>query len=286
MKNVSGLLTALTVVGVGITGFFGIKAGERLKDEEKDLKDLNNLKKVAPTIGPVVIAGVATAGCAIASHKIDGKRIAAASALGIGTAATLKHYNAELKEFVGPAKYEEFKRKVGKKIEQNAPFAKLSEHPQQPKLIDGEPEIKFILHLNGEDVAFMSTWHRVLEAEANLNRLVAMDGQDGAPEATIGVFKDWVGIEPEAEDAWYGWDVESTYSFNEDCISWIDFEHTPINLENGETAWVIEAPTTPAIYLYSIGHLSRMSVRELEEAYQNGIISESEVETAKASRKC
>lgn len=279
MKKTSSILTLFTVIGVCVTGLLSFRAGRKLKDENADLKDLNNLKTVGPTVAPAVVAGIATAACAVTAHKIDVKTAMIASGSALASIATLKHYEAEVKELVGPAKYDEFKKKVAKKIEQNAPFAKPKSAVDEIKRDDrGEELLNFMLDLGGTDgkpVKFTSTWYKVLTAEAKCQYRI-QDPEYG--EATIADFKDALELEPEGDDQWDGWDAESTANFVN--ASYIMFKHTKIKTVDGVTCYVITTEDTPPIFLYDSYRRPYKSNNQLLKAWQEGVLTIEE-----ASRK-
>ena len=274
MKKLSSLLTLGTVIGVAVTGLLSFRAGRKLKDENTDLKDLNNLKSVAPKVAPAVVAGVATAVSAVAAHKIDGKAVAVATATTLASLGTLKHYEAEIKDFVGPQKYEEFKKNVAKKVEQHAPFAKKAvEAPKEAKENKGENEINFMLNIGDEKpIKFKSTWYKVLTAEAHCQELM-MDPE--YEEATVADFKDALDLEPEGDDLYNGWDNESTYTFS--SKSWIAFTHSRFTTVDGEVCYEIKTEETPVVFLYDCNRRLFKTKNQLLRAWQDGVLSDEAV---------
>lgn len=280
MKKLSGLLTLATCLGVGLTGFLGYKAGKKVQEEGLDLKDLNNLKKVAPKVVPAVAVGALTMTSSIAAHKIDAKQVAIASSIGLASLAGAKHLESEVKDFIGPQKYEELKRKMFRKIETNAPFAQISQN-EKPE-VPGEPVLNWLLNIDSHPVKFTAPLSKVLMAEIAMNRRV----QDPEYEmATVADFKDELGLQPSDDDPWTGWDIESLCSLSPGGYCWIDFDHNDYTTVDGVKVIEITTKDTPPVYLYDSWRITNRSTNELLEAWQNGAISQEEYSNELTARK-
>lgn len=130
-RNSPAILTGLAIVGVISTAYTAYKAGSRaeeiLETYHRDMKDCHPedkeakrtvtkemVKKMAPVVTPVVIAGGMTVGCVLGSHSASNRRIAALSAAYTVSETAVKNLNVKMEEILGEKKAKTIKDAIAK----------------------------------------------------------------------------------------------------------------------------------------------------------------------------
>ncbi|MBO7450297.1 MAG: hypothetical protein J6U54_07985 [Clostridiales bacterium] len=242
-KNSSGILSFVACVGVAVTAVLSykgaIKAQETIKEwtEEKH-EELTTVEKVqasAKHVVPAAVAGAATIGCIVASHKIDQKQIVMLT----GAVAAVSK------------KYDDY-RKANIKVNGKEAHDKVMEEIAVEKAREGRitGESMFTIcdlnsSLDGEErlfydaiteTYFTSTLSRVLDAEYHMNRNMHVEG--GCPDLTVQMWCDFLGIDNKKHDK-RGW----TYC---DSYQWLDFTNSdPVDIGDGMECIIIDCVWEP-----------------------------------------
>ena len=227
--NKSGVLSFVACVGVVVTAAFTFKGAIKAKatmDEwtEEKHDELTTFEKVqasAKSMVPATVAGVATIGCIVASHKIDKEHIAVLTA---SAAAIAKKYDDYRKANIEVNGKEAHDRVVEKLEIQKAKESNICAESMfsMTSLNSKLSKEEFLFHDEITDQYFTSSLAQVLDAINNLNRNFTM----GHPEVDVQMWCDFLGVVNKKKDTrgWY---------LRDDC-TWIDFDISdPIEIDGG-----------------------------------------------------
>lgn len=220
IRNVSLILTGLSIVGTAVTAILASKAtldaqdtieherGMRFDlDEPTDFTKKELVKIAWKHYIPAGIAGAATAGCMIASHKMTYKHILALSSAGVLSGRLLDEYKYKAEKLIGKEKLNEIKRAVWKDSKASPVDADEG----------NDPEVYFYEEYN--DRYFKSSLLAVQAAETALNRSYVEHN-----DATLGKFYDILGIpDPTGIADRIGWAHEIHTNL------WIDITHEKLD---------------------------------------------------------
>ena len=240
-RNKSGILSMVACVGVAVTAaltYLGtVKATETVKQwtDEKHgdpLTKFETVQATTPHLVPAAIAGAATIGCIVASHKISKKEVAAIA--GVAAMAT-KQYddyrNANI-EANGMDAHERVLDKLGAKKAKDAHIhtCGIMYNTSLNATLDKQERL-FYDTITG--TYFTSTIARVMDAEYHMNRILANCEQ----ECDVDTWCTFLGI-PNSKKDNRGWCA------NDDFV-WLDFNNTEVDIGDGMTAVFIECVWSP-----------------------------------------
>lgn len=240
-NHASGILSLVACVGVAATAILTykgtIKAQEIVKDKtvekQDELTTMETIKASAKPLAPAAIAGVATIGCIVASHKIDEKHIAVLAASAAGMAKKYDDYRKTNIEVNGKEAHDKVMEKLAV---QKAKQSNLSSESlcQITTLNSKLSKEQFLFHDNITDTYFKATLAQVLDAINCLNRNFTM----GHPEVDVFMWCEFLGIENKKKDN-RGWVLCDDYT-------WIDFDISdPVEIEDGVDVIEITPVVTP-----------------------------------------
>lgn len=218
-KNSSTILTFLGGVGVGLTAILAVqetpKAIQMLENaKNKKGSELTLLEKtvvITPCYAPAIATGTATIVCIFSANVLNQKHQAHITS----AYAMLDRYHKEYRN-----KLIEIK---GKEVDEEIRVAMAREHCAYHQIGLDTPDDKVIFYdeISGETIECYE--REVMDAEYHLNRNFVMRGY-----APLNEFYEFLGM-PQTE---YGDEVGWSMSYG---YSWIDFEHTLINRDDGGT---------------------------------------------------
>ena len=176
---------------------------------------------------PSAAIGLATIGCIFGSNILSRNQLKSLASAYMLLDRTFKEYKRKVNELYGEGADHEVKRELVKNIYDDSDI--------EP---DGE---KLIFYEEHYGKLFERTMVEVLQAEYNLNRQFALDG-----EASINDFLDLLGLEHVEFGNGIGWLSDSNYDFY--GHPWIDFKHEKMTLDDGMECIYINLDTLPTVY--------------------------------------
>lgn len=237
VKNLSMILTGVSVVGVGLTGYLSGRAAIKGKDAV-------TVKEKVLAYGPAVAAGLITSACIVGNSYICNKEIKSLTTKLAASTAAYSALSTQYNKYV-----QAVTEKVGKEAEME-----LREQVAVPELksdIPGEPAptdddfknqmVEFYESYSGTyfDTTMESLYNAIYEA----NRTFILNG-----ELPFSWWLKYIGadayIEP-GDPEWngIGWNEylgESTYGYK-----WIDFSINKNRKSNGKVYYKITYPFEP-----------------------------------------
>ena len=240
-RHSSGLLSFAACVGVVVTAALtyvgAVKAKETMDEwvEEKhdQLTTVEKVQASAKHMVPAAVAGAATIGCIVASHKIDKEQIAVLTA---SAAAVAKKYDDYRKTNIEVNGKEADDKVMAKLAVQKAEKSNICAESMcaVTSLNSALSKEEFLFHDDVTDQYFTSSLAQVLDAINHLNRKFTM----GHPEVDVQMWCDFLGIENKKKDT-RGWVLCDDYQ-------WIDFDISdPVEIEGGLEVVTITPMETP-----------------------------------------
>ena len=240
-RHSSDLLSLVACVGVAVTAALSFKGAIKAKEtmdewtEEKhdELTTVEKVQASAKHMIPATVAGVATIGCIVASHRIDKRHVAVLTASAAAVAKKYDDYRKTNIEVNG----KEADDKVIEKLEvQKAENSNLHAESMfaMTSLNSKLSTEEFLFHDDVTDQYFEASLAQVLDAINHLNRNFTM----GHPEVDVQMWCDFLGIENKKKDT-RGWVLCDDYT-------WIDFDISdPVEIEDGLEVITITPVQTP-----------------------------------------
>lgn len=233
-RNSTTILTCVGSAGVIATAVLSAKATpkalqliENAKEEKgEELTKLETVKAAAPVYIPAVLVGASTIACVVGAQVLNKRKQAALMSAYALLDNSYKEYKKKVKELYGEEADKNVKNELAKdKYEKQE--VKVSENPGMQLFYD---------EYSGR--YFESTLETVLKAEYHINRLIATDYA-----AYLNEFYDLLGIDTVDYGDHLGWSIgqlSDTY-----WVSWVEFEHTKITLDDGLECTIISIFTEP-----------------------------------------
>ena len=229
------ILTILGAVGVVATSVLTVKAtpeaemriNERLSEEPDlfpTLTPLEKVKTVWPCYVPAAITGLGSIICIFGANGLSKKSQASIASAYMLLEQASKEYQKKTKELCGV----EMHRKIKRAIVSEKPC------PYQPSA----ETLIFYEENYGE--FFERTYDEVRDAEYQLNRLFALNG-----EATLNDFYDLLSLKRIPSGDSVGWSQDSGFIFYDH--PWIEFEHEVITMDDGMECQCINMPFGPQL---------------------------------------
>lgn len=233
-RNSTTILTCVGSAGVIATAVLSAKATpkalqiiEQAKEEKgEDLTKTEIVKVAAPVYIPAVLVGASTIACIVSAQVLNKRKQAALTSAYALLDSSYKEYKKKVKELYGE-KADENVRKELAKDEYEKQEVKVSENPGMQLFYD---------EYSGR--YFESTLENVLRAEYTINRVVAVDYG-----AYLNEFYDLLGIETVEYGDHIGWSIG--YLSDSYWVSWVEFEHTKVTLDDGLECTIISIFTEP-----------------------------------------
>ena len=214
---------AAGVVGTAVlTGKAVVKASKLLEEakEEKgeDLTPMETLQVAGPTYIPAVLTGVATITCIFGANTKKKKKQAALLSAYTLLDRSYKDYKEKVDELYGEGSDRNVRNKLAK-----------DKYDENDISVDAD---KQLFYDEFSERYFESTMEKVLEAEYELNHIIARDCG-----AFLNEFYELLGIDTVDYGDYMGWssfELAKTYGY---C--WIDFEHTKATIDDGRECTII-----------------------------------------------
>ena len=231
----STILTVLGAVGVVATAVLAAKAtpeaemriNERLSEEPglfPTLSPIEKAKTVWPCYIPAAITGLGSIVCIFGANGLSKKSQASIASAYMLLEQASKEYQKKTKELCGV----EMHRKIKSTIVSEKPC------PYKPST----ETLIFYEENYGE--FFERTYDEVRDAEYQLNRLFALNG-----EATLNDFYDLLSLKRIPSGDSVGWSQDSGFIFYDH--PWIEFEHEVITMDDGMECQCINMPFGPQL---------------------------------------
>ena len=233
-RNAPTILTVIAGVGVVATSVSAVavtpKALQLLEHAEaekgEDLTTVEKIKVAGPVYIPSVLLGVSTIACVFGANALNKQQQAALASAYALVDNSYKEYKKKVKEMYGEEADEYVRKELAK--DQYADDGIVWE--DGTKLFYDEYSKRY----------FESTMEEVLRAEYNLNRqLVTCSG------AYLNEWYEFLGIPEITAGKEVGWStgiLESHY-----WASWIEFDHTKVDMEDGMECTIISFRYEPVI---------------------------------------
>lgn len=248
-NNKKPILTAVSCIGVGLTGYLGIKAGKKieaiLEEARQNGEPIDNKKdEIKTTLVyyiPTFIAGGLTGASIIFNHITSAKQLAALAAAYGASLHFLNDFKKHTREIVGQERYDDILRATVKDRERDIEKAKpcigfTTMFDNKDSTVNGGNQL-FYEPFSG--IWFRSSEAAVINAEYHLNRNFSMRGFVDEYE-----FQQFLGITPIEEFNGIG------YGFRYiECsgYGWIDFYHTNAETDDGEPYIIIDRCYEPEV---------------------------------------
>ena len=222
---------AAGVVGTAVlTGKAVVKASKLLEEarEEKgeDLTPIETLQVAGPTYAPAVLTGVATITCIFGANNLNKKKQAALISAYTLLDRSYKDYKEKVNELYGEGTDRNVRNELAK-----------DQYDENDISVDGD---KQLFYDEFSERYFESTTEKVLKAEYELNKTIAVDCG-----AFLNEFYKLLGIDRTDYGDCMGWpsfELAETYGY---C--WVDFEHTKVTMDDGLECTIITMRQAPIL---------------------------------------
>lgn len=220
---------AAGVVGTAVlTGKAVVKASKLLEEakEEKgeDLTPMETLRVAYPTYIPAVLTGVATIACIFGANTLNKKKQAALLSAYTLLDRSYKDYKEKVDGLYGEGSDRNVRNELAK-----------DKYDDNDISVDDN---KQLFYDEFSERYFESTMEKVLEAEYELNHIIARDCG-----AFLNEFYELLGIDAVDYGDYMGWSsfkLSETYGY---C--WVDFEHTKVVMDDGLECTIISMKQEP-----------------------------------------
>ena len=220
---------AAGVVGTAVlTGKAVVKASKLLEEarEEKgeDLTPIEALQVTGPIYAPVVLTGVATITCIFGANTLNKKKQTALMSVYALLDRSYKDYKEKVNELYGDVADRNVRNKLAK-----------DKYDENDISVDAD---KQLFYDEFSERYFESTMEKALEAEYELNHIIARDCG-----AFLNEFYELLGIDAVDYGDYMGWSsfkLAETYGY---C--WVDFEYTKVVMDDGLECTIISMKQEP-----------------------------------------
>ncbi|MBR5862201.1 MAG: hypothetical protein IKZ08_02630 [Bacteroidales bacterium] len=218
--NSSTILTCIAGVGVVATTVMAVRATpkalasiEEAKEEKgDDLTTLETIVAAAPAYIPTVLVGVSTIACIFSANALNKRQQAALTSAYALLDNSYKEFKAKVTEMYGENAVVEVKKEIAK------------DHIEEADIYASDDKQWFYDDFSGR--TFESTMENVLNAELQINRLLAQDNG-----VFLNEFYELLGIPPVDYGNHVGWSSIALYDMY--WWSWIEFKHEKVVLDDG-----------------------------------------------------
>lgn len=219
-KHGSIIFSTMASVGVVGTAVLAVKntdsARIRLEEVEhsEELGKKEKIKIVLPSYILTILTGGVTIGCIYGSHAINQKSIAAITATYMALGQAYDNYKAGVQSYleeIGADKLDAANERIEELSKENK------------KLISEDNEKKWFYEAYS-DILFEATEKEVLEAEYEINRLIALEGG-----ASLKDFLSCLNLESQMPKRCENYSWDSTYLIEGFDTPWVDVRHTTLN---------------------------------------------------------
>lgn len=249
------VLSALAVVGVGVTVGLTAKCHElalpeikKLKEEEPEIKKIEVAKHVWKYYIPVLVGAGATTTLIVLSNRLSAKQLATMTAAATAAIHQKDKIKAKVKEILGSKGFAEIEKAIG---DDTAMEMMDKDENHAPN------EVIFYDTFTNE--AFYATPEVVNDAIYKINRIMAIEAS-----VSLSDFYDLMGKPAPWYAPDYGWSME--YGVGEGLYCWIDIALEKI-AENGKVYYRINYTSEPstAYELDEYKHSSRSAIERAEQ---------------------
>ena len=239
-RNSSTILTGIGAIGVVATTVTAVKATPKAltlikkAEEEKgeELTKVETFRIAAPVYIPTIISGAATIACIFGSHVLNKRQQATLMSAYALLDNSYKEYKKKVDELYG--------EDAGKLVREE--IAK-DKYTGDNLLLEDDKELFYDFYSGRY---FETTKEAVLEAEYELNRLLAVNGC-----VCLNEFYKLLGLKTRPEYELVGWSVAQIYEMY--WHSWIEFHHEDIVIDDDSDSYeglnctIIHMPLEPFI---------------------------------------
>lgn len=195
--------------------------------EETQQSTLDIVKLTWKCYIPSAVVGLATISCIMSSAVLSRHQLKTITSAYILLDRTYREYKDAVKKLYGENANREVQKEIIEDLYEDSDVSSKGE--------------TLIFYEENYGKLFERTMLEVVQAEYNLNRKFALDG-----EASINDFLDFLGLEHVDFGDCIGWLSESNYDFYGHL--WIEFKHEPITLDDGMECRAINITTPPSVY--------------------------------------
>lgn len=234
-KQAPSLLTYAAIAGMITTVALAIKATPktvRLCEEVRQTKEepsaSDYVKKTWTCYIPMLVSGSVTIACILEANVINKHRQAALTSAYILIDQSYKDYKKKVKEVIGVTEEHRVQEAIVKDKYKNT---------------EGLTGEKLVFYMDYQERFFERTMLEVRDAEYELNRRFASDG-----EVRLNDFFELLDLPKNKAGEILGWSQEASYDFFN--YFWIEFEHELVTMDDDMECYVINLPYSPsALYL-------------------------------------
>lgn len=221
-KHSPTILTCIGAGGVVLTAIASAKAApkanmliEMATDEKgEELTFFEKVKVAAPVYIPTVLITGSTITCIFGANVLNQKHQASLTSMYMFLDSSYKEYRCKIKELYGPD------------ADLAARNAMIRERSNKKELEDRLYFEKELFYDELSERFFEKSMEEVKDAEYQLNRMLAMDG-----EVSLNMFYELLGIEVTEIGETIGWTLDVPA---ENCCGWIDFYHDLVTSEDND----------------------------------------------------
>ena len=230
-RNSPTILSCIGSAGVIATTALAVKVTPKairlleaaVSEKGEDLTVLEVIRVAGPSYIPAALVGLSTIACIFGANVLNKRQQAAITSAYMLLENTYKEYQKKVKEMLGDDSDTLIKRSIAKNKYREADIS--------------PPEEQLFYEFNHGEF-FERTKEDVLRAEYCFNSLFRSRGY-----ASLNDFYDLLGLPRTEYGDTLGWTYGEGYS---EC-PWVEFEHEPLELEDGMRCYIINMPIQPTI---------------------------------------
>lgn len=233
-RNASTILTGVGAVGVVATSVMAVKATPKAlrllehaeQEKGEKLTKLEIVKTAAPVYIPSVLTGAATIACIFGANILSKRQQAAMMSAYALLDQSYKDYKKKVDELYGEGSNKEIEQAIAK-----------DKYDETDLTID-DNDGKELFYDAYSERYFIATMADVLEAEYEINRLLAQDYG-----VYLNEFYELLPLDEVDYGNYMGWssfELVETYWY---C--WVEFEHEKVTMDDGLECTIIHMLTEP-----------------------------------------
>lgn len=224
-RNAPTILTVVGGIGVVVTTVMAVKATpkalallEQAKEEKgEDLTTFETVKVAGPAYAPSVVVGASTIACIFGANALNKKQQAALMSAYALLDSSYKDYKKKVEEL------------YGEDADANVRSELAKDNYEETPVEDG----KQLFYDEFSERYFESTMEKVMKAEYEINRIIAIDGG-----VFLNEFYELLEIPTIEYGNYMGWSACEMY----ECgygYSWLDFKHEKVVMDDGLECYII-----------------------------------------------
>ena len=230
-RNSPTILSCIGSAGVVATAALAVKVTPKavrllekaVSEKGENLTVFETIQIAGPSYIPAALVGLSTIACIFGANVLNKRQQAAITSAYMLLENTYKEYQKKVKEMLGDHSDALIKRSIVK---------------DKSREIDISPPEEQLFYEFNHGEFFERTKEDVLNAEYRFNLLFRSKGY-----ASLNDFYDLLGLEQTEYGESLGWTYGDGYSGH----PWVEFEHEPLELEDGMQCYIINMPIQPTI---------------------------------------